>query len=136
MILGVGIDIIEGSRVAAAFEGDDGRDLRDSLFTENEIAYCEAQHTPALHYAARWAAKEALIKAFGDDRVRGFYFKQMEVLNLPSGQPYFNLHGVVKKFAEENKVTHIHLSMAHNHGTELHSAQLAIASVAIESEPV
>jgi holo-[acyl-carrier protein] synthase len=85
MILGTGIDIVEIERIRKAVDRW-GRNFLDHIFNEEEIAYAQQHKFPAQHYAARFAAKEAVYKAFGDNKTLGW--KDMIILNDKNGKPY------------------------------------------------
>ena len=84
MILGTGIDIIEISRIQKAAQRW-GQDFLDHVFTPDEIACAQKYKFPYSHYAGRFAAKEAVFKALGDDQVS---WKDLNILNDPQGKPY------------------------------------------------
>jgi len=88
MILGTGIDIIEIERVAKAIDRWGDGFLRH-IFNEEEIEYAQKRKFPNQHYAARFAAKEAVYKAFGDNKTLGW--KDMTILNDENGKPYCRL---------------------------------------------
>jgi len=87
-IKGIGIDIVEVSRVKQLLSG--GKKFRERIFSEKEIQYCERQINPAQHYAARFAAKEAVWKSLDS---RGMSIKNIEVTNLESGRPQVTITG-------------------------------------------
>lgn len=78
MIRGIGIDIVATDRMQAALERHSGR-MKERLFTAAEIAYCDARHTPVMHYAARFAAKEAFSKALGTGMAKGLAWKDFSI---------------------------------------------------------
>lgn len=88
MIVGTGIDIIEIERLQKALDRW-GEAFLTHIFNEEEIAYVKDKKFPAQHYAARFAAKEAVYKAFGDNRTLGW--KDMTILNDKNGKPYCRL---------------------------------------------
>src|SRR5215472_12920164 len=92
MILGVGIDIIEVARIAASYEKFGERFLTRILHP-NEISYCLSHKAPAPFLAARFAAKEAISKAFGTGIGAQLGWKDMEVGRKESGEPFAILHG-------------------------------------------
>jgi holo-[acyl-carrier protein] synthase len=118
MIVGVGVDLAEVSRIRASFERF-GEKFRDRLYTPLEIAYCESKANKYERYAARFAAKEAGMKAIGTGMRRGVRWVDFEVANLPSGKPTLRFHGVAAKYAERLGVTNIALSMTHTSETSL-----------------
>lgn len=87
-IKGIGIDIVEVHRVKQLLSGS--KKFRERIFSKTEIQYCEGQINPAQHYAARFAAKEAVWKSLDS---RGVSIKDIEVTNLESGRPQVNIAG-------------------------------------------
>jgi len=114
LIFGIGIDLIEVARFEKNFSKDEGQSsLISKLFTENEIRYCEGHRFKALNYAARFAAKEALLKALGTGLREGFNWQEIEVVNDELGKPDLVAAGKVKEFLAANGVKFIHLSLSH-----------------------
>lgn len=120
---GLGVDIIEIERMRAALERRPR--LRDRCFSEAERAYCESRSRPEVHYALRFAAKEAILKALGTG-FSGMRFTDIEVLRGPSGRPVPSLVGRAAEAAREVGVAEIHLSLSYTHTTAVASA-VAIA---------
>src|SRR5438477_6641564 len=112
MIVGTGIDIVEVPRVAAAIDRFGQRFLQ-RIFTAAEIRYCESKANRVERYAARFAAKEAGMKAIGTGWKRGVRWQDFEVANLASGKPTLNLHGVAAEVAANLGVRSVALSMTH-----------------------
>jgi holo-[acyl-carrier protein] synthase len=115
MIIGIGIDIVETPRIAGMIERHGDRFI-ERTYTEGEIAYCRGRKRMVEHFAARWAAKEAASKAFGTGIAAGIHWKDIEVLNEPSGQPRILFHGNAAKLADERGVTSVNLSITHTEG--------------------
>jgi len=111
VIFGVGIDEVEVARVEKKLSDTPG--LKERLFTEGEIKYCESKRHPSQNYAARFAAKEAFFKAVGTGWRNGFAWTDIEIVNDEIGKPACRLHGRVKQFAEENQITGVHVSLTH-----------------------
>ena len=111
-IFGIGIDVIEVERIEEAME-EFGERFAERIFTERERAYCSQQNRPAIHYAARWAAKEAVSKAFGTGIGVELGWQDMEVFRRNSGEPEVVLHGRGKEFAEEHGISQIKISLTH-----------------------
>jgi holo-[acyl-carrier protein] synthase len=86
MVVGTGIDVIEVARIRQAIDRWGDRFLR-RVYTAREIRYCRARNRPAASFAARFAAKEAAMKALGLGPKGGVRWKSLEVVNLPSGAP-------------------------------------------------
>lgn len=121
MVLGTGVDIIEVPRIRAALDNPrTGRRFRERVFTAGEISYCERRRNAPESYAARFAAKEALMKALG--RVYGW--REIEVRRT-AGAPTLQLSGRAAAQAEKLGVRRIHLSLTHTAGN-------AVAFVVLE----
>ena len=112
MIVGIGIDLAEVDRIRQAIERH-GRRFIERIYTEKEIAYVERKANKYERYAARFAAKEAGMKAVGTGWKRGVRWRDFEVTNMPSGRPTLQLHGEAAKFAESLGVRNIALSITH-----------------------
>lgn len=112
MIVGIGIDLAEVDRIRSAIERH-GQRFIDRIYTEKEIAYVERKANKYERYAARFAAKEAGMKAVGTGWKRGVRWRDFEVTNLPSGRPTLQLYGEAAKFAEQLGVRNIALSITH-----------------------
>lgn len=112
MIVGLGIDIAEVDRVRAAVERH-GRRFVERIFCPSEITYVENKVNRYERYAARFAAKEAGMKAIGTGWRRGVRWQDFEVTNLPTGRPTLRLHGVAEKIAQSLGVRNIALSITH-----------------------
>ena len=112
MISGSGVDLCEVSRIKDAI-GRHGRRFVERLFTEREIAYAESKANSFERFAARFAAKEAGMKALGTGWRRGVTWKDFEVVNLPTGRPTLSLHGKAAEIAKELGVNNIALSLTH-----------------------
>ncbi len=125
MIVGTGVDLAEVDRIRAAIERH-GRRFVERIYTPGEIAYAERKSNRYERYAARFAAKEAAMKAIGTGWRRGVRWQDFEVTNLPSGRPTLRFHGVAARFAENMGVRNIALSMTH-------TAEQAMAIVILES---
>ncbi|MBI3089301.1 MAG: holo-ACP synthase [Candidatus Tectomicrobia bacterium] len=112
MIVGVGVDTIEIARVAALLERYGAR-FRRRVFTEGEQRYCDRRRRFAQHYAARFAAKEALLKALGIGLRMGVRWRDIEVVNLPDGKPTLRLHGRTAERAAKLGTHRLELSLTH-----------------------
>ncbi|HEX8986218.1 MAG TPA: holo-[acyl-carrier-protein] synthase [Bryobacteraceae bacterium] len=118
MIVGSGVDLAEVDRIRSACERW-GRRFIERIFTPAEIAYAERKANRFERYAARFAAKEAGMKAIGTGWRRGVRWRDFEVANLPSGKPTLKFHGVAAAFAERLGVRNVALSMTHTRDTGL-----------------
>lgn len=125
MIVGTGVDLAEVSRIRASIERFGDRFIR-RIFTAAEIAYVERKANRFERYAARFAAKEAGMKAIGTGWKRGVTWQDFEVANLPSGKPTLRFHGVAAEFASQLGVKNVSLSLTH-------TAELGMAHVILES---
>ncbi|MBP7707052.1 MAG: holo-ACP synthase [Candidatus Aminicenantes bacterium] len=111
MIFGAGTDIIEVQRVEEKLVRTES--LKTKLFTPIEIAYCESKHRPAQHFAARFAAKEAFLKAMGTGWTGGHKFSDIEIVNNSQGKPTLVVHGKVKEFCEAHGIGAMEVSLTH-----------------------
>lgn len=111
-IFGIGIDVVEVERIASSMD-EFGDRFANRVFTESEREYCERQKRPEIHYAARFAAKEAVAKAFGTGIGEDLSWLDMEVRRRVSGEPEIHLTGAGAKFAEKNKIAQIKVSLTH-----------------------
>ncbi|MEK7407255.1 MAG: holo-ACP synthase [Acidobacteriota bacterium] len=118
MIVGAGLDLAEVDRVRKAIERH-GRRFLERVFTPAEIAYVERRGSRFQRYAARFAAKEAGMKAIGTGWRGGVRWQDFEVANLPSGQPTLRLHGQAGIVAGRLGVKHVSLSLTHTAGTAM-----------------
>jgi holo-[acyl-carrier protein] synthase len=125
MIVGTGIDLAEVPRIAAAIERFGERFLR-RVFTADEIRYCESKANRTERYAARFAAKEAALKAIGTGWKRGVAWTDVEVRREPGGRPTIAFHGKAAEFAAQLGVKHVALSITH-------TKENAMAQVILES---
>lgn len=111
-IFGIGIDVVEVDRIASAIERH-GEPFLAKLFTASERKYCEDQKRPALHFAARFAAKEAVSKALGTGIGGQAGWLDLEITRDPSGAPKLVLQGFAAAFAAENGIYEIQISLTH-----------------------
>lgn len=117
MIVGVGIDLVDIARVQRLIDGKGQRAL-DRLFTADEVAYATSRARPAMHLAARIAAKEAAFKALsGSDEARRIGWREVEVIARSGGAPRLELHGRAQLRARELGVGRAHLSLSHTDTT-------------------
>lgn len=112
MIVGLGIDIAPVARFERALR-DLEDSFRDAVFTSAEAAYCESKRYPARHFAARFAAKEALLKALGGGGAAVPPFLDVEVRVEDSGLPRIELHGRLREIVESRRIEVIHVSLTH-----------------------
>jgi len=111
-VIGIGIDVVEVDRIRSSLEEFSGRFL-DRIFTKPEQEYCRKQKRPELHLAARFAAKEAIAKAFGTGIGKEIGWLDMEILRKESGEPEARLGGNAKDYANERGVEQVMVSLTH-----------------------
>ncbi len=126
MILGTGIDIIEINRIRDSYEKL-GRNFVEKILLESEIAYCLDHRDPAPQLAARFAAKEAISKAFGSGISDELGWHDIEITKCESGQPEVVLHGKGLELLRKRGASHIHLTLTH-------AREYAAAMAIVESE--
>lgn len=113
-VAGIGIDIVENDRVAEALERH-GDKFKDRVFLKSEQDYCEQKAAPAMHYASRFAVKEAVAKAFGTGIGASLGWLDIEVTRLDAGAPAVRLVGKGAELAEQMQVDKIFVSLSHTH---------------------
>ena len=118
-ITGLGVDIVEIDRMKHALERHPR--MKERLFSAEERAYCDKRNRPEIHYALRFAAKEAVLKALGTG-FRGMRFTDVEVVRDSAGRPVPVLSGRAAARAEEYGVLEMHLSLSFTHTTAVASA--------------
>ncbi len=122
MILGSGIDLVEIARIRAAWDRFGERFLKRILCPQ-EMAYCLSHRDPAPFAAARFAAKEAVAKAFGTGIGHHLAWLDIEVCRKDSGEPFCCLHGQAEQLLAARGGRAVHLSLSH---TDHHATALAI----------
>ena len=116
MIVGTGIDLAELDRIAASLNRFGDRFL-DRVLTPGERALLPASARRVAYVAARFAAKEAALKALGTGMAEGLTFRDVEIGRLPSGQPILHLHGKARERAENMGAHRFHVSLTHSLST-------------------
>ncbi|MBL7703726.1 MAG: holo-ACP synthase [Ferruginibacter sp.] len=111
MIYGIGTDLIEVDRVAGKIEKKAG--FKELVFSAAEITYCEAGAFKYEHYAARFAAKEAFLKALGSGWRTGTAFNEIEIYNDAEGKPEIRFYGLTAKTVDDLKLGKIFVSLSH-----------------------
>ncbi len=124
-ILGIGTDIIEVARIEKLLR-DKPDEFLARVFTPAEIDYCASKARPAVHYAGRFAAKEAFMKALGTGWAKGVGFGEIGVLNNQEGKPALHIAGEAKKMLDGLGTSCLWLSLSH-------TREHATATVVIES---
>jgi holo-[acyl-carrier protein] synthase len=110
-LLRVGVDLVDVTRLRRLLREHDDR--QGELFTAAELAYCAGRRRRYEHLAARFAAKEAVLKAFGTGVSRRMRLTEVEVLNEPGGRPRVRLLGSVASFAERHGLRQLEVSLCH-----------------------
>jgi holo-[acyl-carrier protein] synthase len=124
MIVGTGVDIAEVPRIEQAIARFGDRFLQ-RIFTEGERRYCDSKANRVERYAARFAAKEAAMKALGTGWNHGVRWRDCEVVRMPGGRPTMKFHGKAGEFVARQGVTNISVSLTH-------TAEQAFAQVIFE----
>ncbi len=106
-----GIDIIEINRIEKVFGSH--KNFLKRIYTSDEVEYCKSRKNCYQHYAARFASKEAVLKAFGTGLRDKIKWTDIETLNDELGKPYVNLYGRAKELAMEKKIGEISVSLSH-----------------------
>ena len=122
-ILGLGTDIVECLRIAQMIERH-GELFITRVYTDHEIEYCSARKAATQHYAGRWAAKEAVLKALGTGWQRGISWRDIEVRNDRHGAPSVVLRGGAREVFELAAMERIHITISH---CRCHAVAYAIA---------
>jgi holo-[acyl-carrier protein] synthase len=118
MIKGIGVDTIELCRIGRIFE-EYGERFLNRIYAETERAYALRYADPVPRLAARFAAKEACMKALGTGWNHGVRWRDIVVVNGPTGKPGIELHGRAREFADRLSVETIHVSITHNRDTAM-----------------
>jgi len=111
-LFGIGLDVVEVERIESSM-AEFGERFASKIFTDGERAYCDSQKRPAIHYAARFAAKEAVAKAFGTGIGKDLGWLDMEIVRKDSGEPELVLSGVGKTYAEGKGIAEVKISLTH-----------------------
>src|SRR5277367_1148504 len=111
-IIGIGTDIIECPRIGKMIEQHGELFLR-RVYTEREIRYCQARKHAIEHFAGRWAAKEAILKAIGTGRSHGIAWTNIEVRNGLDGRPKVMVCGTAREIMLEREIADILISISH-----------------------
>ncbi|MBA3832527.1 MAG: holo-ACP synthase [Chthoniobacterales bacterium] len=124
-ILGIGIDLVDCDRIENSIQRFGDRFLQ-RVFTAGEIAYAQSMKFPARHLAARFAAKEALSKAFGTGIGKSMGWRDLDVQKKESGEPFVALSGGAEKMAKERGVGNIWISLSH-------TEEIGMATIILEA---
>lgn len=113
MIYGTGVDIVEVFRMEDAIDKW-GMGFLGKVFTDTEIAYSRSRRFSSQHFAARFAAKEAVVKAFGEGRKYPMKWTDIEVLNNGEGKPIIKFHDCALRLKKKRKIKDVIVSMSHS----------------------
>ena len=121
-VLGIGVDVIECARIQRSIEQFGDRFLH-RIFTDGEIAYSMSMKFPERHFAARFAGKEAVAKAFGTGIGKAVGWRNIDIQKKENGEPFLVFSGPAKAFAAERGVTSALITLSH---TEYHAVACAV----------
>jgi len=124
MIVGVGTDIVETKRIEDKLQREE---FVLQVFAKNEIEYCRKQKNAVQHFAARFCAKEAFLKAIGEGLLVSYDLSEIEIVLDEKGKPSIQLHGTFLQIQNEKQWKNIHVSLSH-------IAEMACAFVVIENQ--
>jgi holo-[acyl-carrier protein] synthase len=122
-IFGIGTDIVECLRIAQMIERH-GELFITRVYTQHEIEYCQSRKQGTQHFAGRWAAKEAVLKALGTGWRRGISWRDVEIRNERSGSPTVALRGGARDYMDQQKISQVLVSISH---CRTHATAYAIA---------
>ncbi len=122
MIIGIGIDIIEVSRIERLIHLY-GKHFLHRIFTEDERKYCSSKHNSSVHYSGKFAGKESVLKALGTGLSKNIRWKDIEIISEKSGQPYVKIYGNARKILQNLGEVKIHISISH---TRKHASAITI----------
>ncbi len=128
MIVAVGVDAVEVQRVQRLLKNDG---FVERIYTESERAYCLERARPTESFAARFAAKEAVMKCLGTGWSRGVGFRQVEVQRKASGELSVALTGRALEVSQEREIGRIHLSLSHTAGQ---AVAFAVAEACVDDD--
>ena len=123
MVFGIGIDVVENDRISDSIRRH-GQRFVDRVFHTSEIDYCRSMQNPAPHFAARFAAKEAVSKAFGTGFAQDVSWRDIEISRKPTGEPFVILHGGAAALADRLRISSILVSLSHTENYAVANALL------------
>jgi holo-[acyl-carrier protein] synthase len=112
MIAGIGIDLVSVGRLKRILDRWDRR-FTARVYTQREMDYCYKKAFPAIHFSARFAAKESFLKALGIGIGMGVHLKDIEVVNSPKGQPELVVHREAEAMLAQQCIRRLQLSLTH-----------------------
>jgi holo-[acyl-carrier protein] synthase len=122
-VVGIGTDIIECLRIAQMIERH-AEQFISRVYTEHEIQYCQSRKAATQHFAGRWAAKEAVLKAMGTGWRRGISWRDVEVRNESGGRPVIVLRGGARDVVDKLGIAQMLISISH---CRSHATAFAVA---------
>ncbi len=111
-VIGIGTDIVECSRIDTMIAKHEDLFLK-RVYTPWEIEYCGQRKSSVQHFAGRWAAKEAILKALGTGWAKGIHWTDLEIRNEAGGRPYVQLTGEAQRLCEQKGIVEILISLSH-----------------------
>ena len=111
-VIGIGTDIVECLRIAQMIERH-GELFLTRVYTSREIEYCSSRRAATQHYAGRWAAKEAVLKAMGTGWTKGISWRDIEIRNDAAGRPSIALGGGARDVCEKKDIGEMLISISH-----------------------
>ena len=111
-IVGIGTEIVECVRIGRMIQ-EHGELFLARVLTAKEIRHCQKHKSPTEHFAGQWAAKEAILKALGIGAGKGLAWTDLEILHVKGQRPRVHLHGLIKDHAQQQRVSEIHVTLAH-----------------------
>jgi holo-[acyl-carrier protein] synthase len=122
-VFGIGIDVVENARIAEVIRSH-GQRFLDRVYQPGEIEYCRSMRDPAPHFAARFAAKEAISKAFGTGFAHRINWRDIEVRRKASGEPFVVLHAGAAELANRLNIETVLVSLSHSQAYAVANALL------------
>lgn len=111
-VVGIGTDIIECLRIAQMIDRH-GEQFINRVYTTHEIQYCQSRKAATQHFAGRWAAKEAILKALGTGWRKGIGWRDIEVTNEPDGRPVVRFRGGARDIVEKAGIVEMLITISH-----------------------
>ena len=122
-VFGIGIDVVENARIADLIRNH-GQRFLNRVYQQGEIDYCQSMREPAPHFAARFAAKEAISKAFGTGFAQRINWRDIEVRRKASGEPFIVLHSGAAELAKRLNIETVLVSLSHSQAYAVANALL------------
>src|SRR2546430_2053972 len=133
-VIGTGVDLVECARIQRSIDRFGDRFLH-RIFTDDEIAYSMSMKFPARHLAARFAAKEAVSKAFGTGIGKAMGCRDIDVRKKPSGEPFLVFSGPAQELAAKRSVTSALITLSHTENTR-NGSPLGFLRTSMSRQPI